>query len=171
MSDRLFTPMPLAKGAIPRPLSCQGPGNHSPEGYRCANSGIEGCLGFVCKRCAAKSFPSKPYTEECNVCQLAVQNGCSMTKALAVIAELHPQAVKRGKVTCASTDKNGKPCRRCIRHECRRENCLTDGKPTIFRSHSRNDAYCNDLCRAASRRESTRRANDKRRAQRLTEVA
>jgi hypothetical protein len=157
---RLITPQPLPKGSVPRPLSCQGPGNHASEGYRCANAGIEGCSGYVCRFCAAKSQPNKPYTEECNVCQLAVKNGCSMTKALAIIAELSPQAVKRGKATCASFDKNAPPCRNCIRHECR-------WCETKFRSHT-NGSYCPDgPCGDLARREQDRRRKERLRQETL----
>lgn len=173
MTDsRLITSPWLPKGSVPKPLSCQGPGNHAADGYRCANTGIGGCLGFVCRFCATKSQPHKAYTEECNVCQLAVKNGCSMSKALAKIAELNPQAVKRGKATCASFDKNAAPCRKCIRKTCAQ--CVyatTEGKPRTFRTHSNRSPYCGDLCKAAARHESQRQYNDKRREKALYEAA
>lgn len=161
MNDtRLITPPPLPKGAIPRPLSCQGPGNHSGEGYLCANYGIEGCLGYVCTTCARKQLPPKAYCEQCNVCELATKNGCSMTKALAIIAESNPAALKRGTAECASTKPGAPPCRHCIRKKC--NHCEQS-----FRSHSNRSPYCGDLCKAAAQRETNRQRQERHRQQTL----
>lgn len=117
----------------------------------------------MCKRCAAKDEHVRPYCETCNVCQIAEKNGSSMTKALAIIAELHPESVKRGTLGCAATTKSAKPCRKCIRHVC--AHCETP-----FRSHA-NGSYCTDLCRNAAKRESQRLYNEKRREKALAEAA
>ena len=153
----------LPKGAVARPLSCSGPGKHDTVGYRCANHGLEGCLGFVCKRCALKQ-EAKPYLELCAVCLLAIENGGSMDKALAKIEELHPTVLKTGKIGCASTDSKARPCKQCVRHKC--QHCE---KP--FRSHHNRTAYCGDLCKAAARRETHRRHYDQRRLQRFSAAA
>lgn len=161
MTDNRLLEAPLVpKGAILRPLDCRGPGSHDKLGYRCANYGIDGCLRFVCKRCAARSQPPKPYTEECNVCQIAVKNGCSIERALQIIAELHPSVVQRGKTGCASTNKGAPQCRKCVRHACK--HCQTP-----FRSHAKASTYCGDICRAAASRETRRQAQERYRLKAL----
>jgi hypothetical protein len=152
--SRLREAEPIPEGAILRPLDCRGAGSHVKVGYRCANYGLAGCLSWVCKRCADKSQPHKPFTEECNVCQLAVKNGCSITKALSLIAELHPESVRKGKSVCASFAKGATPCGRCVRHVCK--HCETD-----FRSHSKASAYCGDICRKSEAREANRQRQDR----------
>ena len=100
------------------------------------NYPLEGCLGFVCKRCANKQSP-KPYTETCNMCQLAEMHGSSMSKALAVLGELHPESVKSGKAGCAATIKGEKKCERCVESDCKRLGSLAcRGK---FWSHDRRE--------------------------------
>jgi hypothetical protein len=165
IDERLREAPPLPKGAVLKPLDCRGPGSHDLLGYRCANAGVPGCLGFVCKRCAAKSLPSKPYCEECNVCQIAAKNSGSMAKAVAIIGELHPESVKRGKLACASISRTGKPCARCVQHpSC--GHCLQS-----FHSHRKDNAFCSDTCRASARREYSRQYAEKRTAKKLSEVA
>ena len=117
--SRLFEAAPVPEGAILRPLDCRGKGRHDKLGYRCANYPLEGCLGWVCKRCANKQSP-KPFTETCNMCQLAEAHGSSMPKALAVLGELHPESVKSGKAGCAATIKGEKKCERCVESDCKR---------------------------------------------------
>ena len=112
--SRLFEAPPVPEGAILRPLDCRGKGRHDKLGYRCANYPLEGCLGWVCKRCANKQSP-KPFTETCNMCQLAEMHGSSMPKALVILGELHPESVKSGKAGCAATIKGAEECARCLR--------------------------------------------------------
>lgn len=158
--QRLREARPIPEGAILRPLDCRGPGSHDPLGFRCANYGIDGCLGFVCKRCAAKDAHVRPFCETCNICQIAEKNGSSMTKALAVIAELNPTSVKKGKSGCASTAKGASPCRKCVRHKCK--HCSES-----FRSHAKASTYCSDICRGAASRESRRQAQERYRQKAL----
>jgi hypothetical protein len=150
-TERLKELPALRKGEVLRPLDCRGSGNHTALGYRCANAGIEGCLGFVCSRCASEAGrgPHKPYTETCNVCAIAEKHGSSMKRALAYISETHPTQVKKGQAVCASTQPKAKPCRKCTRHVC--SNC-----ERAFRSHANKSAYCGELCRMAAHRESNR---------------
>lgn len=154
--ERLREAPTLRKGTVLRPLDCRGPGSHDNLGYLCANAGIEGCLGFVCRRCSAKSLPVKPYTEECNVCQAAAKNGCSMDKALAAIAESAPDSIRKGKSGCASTAIGAKPCRKCVKHTCKR--CQR-----LFRSHNKRGDLCGDLCRRAAAREANRLRQERHR--------
>lgn len=162
MDSRLKEIPALPKGAVPHPLACRGRG-HDPQGYPCFNHSDPRCLGFVCRTCAAKQ-KAKPCCELCNLCQLAVERGGSMDQALATIAELHPMALENGKVTCASFDPKAKPCRKCVRHIC--GHC---DRP--FRSHHNRTAHCGDICKAAARRETQRRADEKRRQRRLSAAA
>ena len=158
--SRLFEAPPVPEGAILRPLDCRGKGRHDKLGYRCANYPLEGCLGFVCKRCANKQSP-KPYTETCNMCQLAEMHGSSMSKALAVLGELHPESVKSGKAGCAATIKGEKKCERCVESDCKRLGSLAcRGK---FWSHDRREAYCGDLCRKAAAKEKNRERQERHR--------
>jgi hypothetical protein len=164
MNAALIKPPPLPKGAVANPLSCQGPGNHSADGYRCANSGLGGCLGYVCKRCAARDRHAKSFCETCNVCQLAENNGSSMTKALAVIVELNPRSLRPGKVGCASTVKGAKSCRKCIRKTCK--HCAQ-----TFHTHANRSSYCGELCKHAARRETHRKYDAGRREKALAVAA
>ena len=158
--SRLFEAPPVPEGAILRPLDCRGKGRHDKLGYRCANYPLEGCLGSVCKRCANKQSP-KPYTETCNMCQLAEMHGSSMSKALAVLGELHPESVKSGKAGCAATIKGEKKCERCVESDCKRLGSLAcQGK---FWSHDRREAYCGDLCRKAAAKEKNRERQERHR--------
>jgi hypothetical protein len=158
--SRLITPPPLPKTAVPKPLSCQGAGNHSRDGYRCHGATDHpACLGYVCRICAHKQTPYKPFTELCPVCWLATETG-SIEKAVAKITELNPQALKRGKAACASTDKNAPPCRKCIRHQCR-------WCETKFRSHT-NGSYCpTGPCKDLARREQDRQRKERLRQEAL----
>jgi hypothetical protein len=124
------------------------------QAWGALHSGLDGCLGFVCKRCAARDPHAKSFCETCNVCQLAEQNSSSMTKAVTHLAELHPQSIKRGKVGCASTIKDGKPCSRCIRKACR--HC-----EQTFRTHANRSPYCGDLCKHAAQREANRQRQER----------
>lgn len=153
--ERLREAPELPKGAVLRPLDCRGPGSHDPMGYRCANAGLDGCLNFVCKRCASKQS-AKPYTEVCGVCALAETLGSSMPKALAKIAELHPESLVKGKVECAAVKAGARPCRKCVRHKCKQ--CERD-----FRNHSKRGDFCGDLCRRAVTRESNRQRQERHR--------
>jgi hypothetical protein len=151
----------LPKLSQPLPLACSGPG-HDTHGYPCFNRSDSQCLGFVCRTCAARQ-KTKAYLELCNLCQLATERSCSMEKALAVVRDLHPQAVKRGKATCAATDKSAKPCRRCVRHECKR---CSDA----FRTHCKRGDYC-ERCRDIATREANRLRQERRRQKLLAEAA
>jgi len=163
--SRLFE-APSAEGVKLKPLDCRGDeGQHDKLGYRCANFPLDGCLGWVCKRCANKQ-QAKLYTETCNMCSLAEKHGSSMKLALAEIARLHPANIKSGKVVCAATNKGAEECRRCIHKTCGYEHCDKGkgGKATFF-THSRREAHCSDICRAAAIRESKRASKERARAE------
>jgi hypothetical protein len=148
---------PLPKGAEPKPLDCRGPGQHSEVGYRCFCAGERGCNSWVCSICAGKkgNAPRKEATDLCYVCQVAVTTGCSIPKALKIIAEQFPDVAK-GKVGCASTKPGAPPCRKCLKKKCAHAPCSES-----FRTHKPGVGYCSDLCRVAARREADRQRKER----------